>query len=83
MIIKCKISDGKGKKSDFSTNILNSLLDFLYKLQLQQGLAKQNVPLLQSMVSVKYLSVTATATGTNFACVSVAVAVAALPFLSH
>ena len=83
MIKNCKISDGKGKKSDFSINILLGLHDFLYKLQLQQGRAEKNVPLLQLMVSVKYLGMTATATGTNLACVSVAVAVMALPFLSH
>ena len=39
------------------------------------------MPLLQLMVSVKYLAVTATATGMDF--VQVSVAVAALPFLSH
>ena len=83
MIKNCKISDGKGKKSDFSTNILLGLNDFLYKLQLEQGRSEQNLPLLQLMVSVKYLGVTATATETNLACASVALAHAALPFLSH
>ena len=83
MIKNCKISDGKGKKSDFSTNSLKGLHEFLYKLQLQQGPVEQNVPLLQLIVSVKHLGVTATATGTHFPCVSVAVAVSALPFLSH
>ena len=39
------------------------------------------MPLLQLMVSVKYLAVFETATGTDF--VHVSVAVAALPFLSH
>ena len=41
------------------------------------------MPLLQLMVLVKYLGVTATATGTDFAHVFLAVAVAALPFSSH
>ena len=45
-------SDGKGKKSHFSINIWSGLHDFLYKLQLQQGWAEQNVPLLQLMVLV-------------------------------
>ena len=66
VIKKCKISDRKGKKSDLSTNILQGLHGFLYKLQLQQGQSEQNGPLLQLMASVKYLSVTATATGTHF-----------------
>ena len=71
----------KVKKSDFSTIILKGLHEFLYKLQ--QRRVEQNVPLLQLMVSVKHLGVTATATVTHFACVSVAIAAAALPFLSH
>ena len=69
----------KVKKVIFWLIFWLSLHDFLYKLQ--QGREEQNVPLLQLMVLVKYLGVTATAIGTNFAHVSVAVA--ALPFLSH
>ena len=81
MIKKSKIGDRKCKKGDFSPNLWLGLHDFLYKLQ--QEWAEQNVPLLQLMVSVKYLGVTATATGTHFAHVSVTVAVVALPFLSY
>ena len=66
MIQKCKISDEKCKKSDFSRLFQGFRCPFLHKLQLQRGQKQQNLSLLQLMALV--VPVTATATDTTCNC---------------